>query len=150
MRVVIQRVQRASVTVEEKIVGQIGLGLLILVGVEDADTIEDIKWLSGKVSKLRIFGDENGAMNKSVIDVEGGLLSISQFTLFASTKKGNRPSFIKSGAPDFAKEMYEKFNTQLAQDSGIEIQQGIFAADMKVDLLNDGPVTICIDSKHRE
>lgn len=150
MRVVIQRVKHASVQVNQETVGVIQQGLLVLVGIEDDDQQEDIDWLAGKVARLRIFGDENGAMNKSVLDIDGEVLSISQFTLFASTKKGNRPSFMRSGHPDYAKSMYEKFNSALALLIQKPIQTGVFAADMQVELLNDGPVTITIDSKNRE
>lgn len=150
MRVVIQRVTRASVTVESNVIGKIGQGLLVLVGVEDVDTVQDIEWLSGKIVNLRIFEDENGVMNKSVKEVEGEVLLVSQFTLHASTKKGNRPSYIKASKPDFAIPMYEKFIKQLEQDLDKSIQTGEFGADMKVELLNDGPVTIVIDSQNKE
>lgn len=150
MRVVIQRVTRASVTVEGNVIGKIGQGLLVLVGVEDVDTIQDIEWLSGKIVNLRIFEDENGVMNKSVKEVEGDVLLVSQFTLHASTKKGNRPSYIKASKPDFAIPMYEKFIKQLEKDLEKSIQTGEFGADMKVELLNDGPVTIVIDSQNKE
>jgi D-tyrosyl-tRNA(Tyr) deacylase len=122
----------------------------VLLGIEDADTDEDIKWLSGKIVNLRIFNDENGVMNKSLIEVDGDILLVSQFTLHASTKKGNRPSYIKASKPDVAVPMYEKMIKQLEADLGKEIQTGIFGADMKVELLNDGPVTIVIDSKNKE
>jgi D-tyrosyl-tRNA(Tyr) deacylase len=150
MRVVIQRVSEASVTVDGSITGRIGEGLLIFVGIEDADTREDIEWLSYKMVNLRIFNDENGVMNKSVKEVNGDLLLVSQFTLQASTKKGNRPSYIKASQPAIAIPLYENMINQLAQDSGKIIQTGIFGADMKVRLLNDGPVTILIDSKNKE
>lgn len=150
MRVVIQRVTQAQVVVEEKIVGKIETGLLILLGIENADTSEDIIWLSNKIANLRIFNDENNVMNKSVIDVDGNVLLISQFTLHALTKKGNRPSYIKASKHDFAVPMYNKMIQQLNKDVGKIIETGIFAADMKVSLLNDGPVTIFIDSKNRE
>ncbi|KUF42063.1 MAG: D-tyrosyl-tRNA(Tyr) deacylase [Myroides sp.] len=150
MRVVIQRVTKASVTVEGNVIGKIGQGLLVLVGVEDVDTVQDIEWLSGKIVNLRIFEDENGVMNKSVKEVEGEVLLVSQFTLHASTKKGNRPSYIKASKPDFAIPMYEKFIKQLEQDLDKSIQTGEFGADMKVELLNDGPVTIVIDSQNKE
>ncbi|KZE78281.1 D-tyrosyl-tRNA(Tyr) deacylase [Myroides marinus] len=150
MRVVIQRVTKASVTVEGNVIGKIGQGLLVLVGVEDVDTVQDIEWLSGKIVNLRIFEDENGVMNKSVKEVEGEVLLVSQFTLHASTKKGNRPSYIKASKPDFAIPMYEKFIKQLEQDLEKSIQTGEFGADMKVELLNDGPVTIVIDSQNKE
>lgn len=150
MRVVIQRVSRASVTVDGKVTGQIATGLLVLLGIEDADTDEDIRWLSGKIVNLRIFNDENGVMNQSVMEVGGDILLVSQFTLHASTKKGNRPSYIRASKPDFAVPMYEKMVKQLTADLGKEIQTGIFGADMKVELLNDGPVTIVIDTKNKE
>jgi D-aminoacyl-tRNA deacylase len=150
MRVVIQRVSKASVTVDGTIKGKIETGLLVLLGIEDADNDEDIQWLSGKIINLRIFNDENGVMNKSVIDMMGNILLVSQFTLHASTKKGNRPSYIKASKPDFAVRMYEKMIAQLENDLGRKIQTGIFGADMKVELLNDGPVTIVIDSKNKE
>lgn len=150
MRVVIQRVGKASVMVDEKVTGQIGKGLLVLLGIEDTDTDEDIQWLSGKIVNLRIFNDEEGVMNNSVIDVDGNILLVSQFTLHASTKKGNRPSYIRASKPDFAIPTYEKMIAQLEKDFGKKIQTGIFGADMKVELLNDGPVTIVIDSKSKE
>jgi D-aminoacyl-tRNA deacylase len=150
MRVVIQRVSHASVKVDDKIAGQIGEGLLVLLGIEDADTDEDITWLSNKIVNLRVFNDENGVMNKSLLDMKGGILLVSQFTLHASTKKGNRPSYIKASKPDFAIPMYEKMIARLRADLGQPIQAGIFGADMKVELLNDGPVTIIIDTKNKE
>jgi D-aminoacyl-tRNA deacylase len=150
MRVVIQRVSKASVTVDEKLTGKIQQGLLVLLGIEDADTDEDVQWLSGKIVNLRIFNDEEGVMNKSVVDVDGNILLISQFTLHASTKKGNRPSYIRASKPDFAIPVYEKMIARLEKELGKKIQAGIFGADMKVELLNDGPVTIVIDSKSKE
>lgn len=150
MRVVIQRVSEASVTIDNKINGQIELGLLVLVGVEDSDTAEDIQWLSNKIVNLRIFNDANGVMNCSVKDVDGSILLISQFTLHAITKKGNRPSYIRAAKPDIAIPIYESFKSVLAEELGKPIQTGIFGADMKVALLNDGPVTILIDSKNKE
>lgn len=150
MRVVIQRVTEASVRVDGKVTGAINKGLLILVGIEDADTQEDIDWLTKKIVGLRIFDDENGVMNLSVGDVEGGLLAVSQFTLMASTKKGNRPSYIRASKGDFAQPMYEKFCQALEKESGKKVEKGIFGADMKVSLLNDGPVTIIMDSKNKE
>ena len=150
MRVVIQRVSRASITVDGMVKGKIERGLLVLVGIEDADNTEDIIWLSNKISNLRIFNDEAGVMNCSVKEVEGGLLLISQFTLHASTKKGNRPSYIKASKPDFAIPLYEQLIKQLEMDIEKKIETGIFGADMKVELLNDGPVTIVIDSKNKE
>ena len=150
MRAVIQRVTKASVTIEGRINGQIENGLLVLMGIEDADTNEDIEWLSSKIVNLRIFNDENGVMNISVKDIAGNILLISQFTLHASTKKGNRPSYIKASKPEIAIPIYEKMIEQLSIDLGKEIQTGIFGADMKVELLNDGPVTIVIDTKNKE
>lgn len=150
MKVVIQRVTQASVTIDGNIKSSIGLGLLILLGVEDTDTNEDIEWLSSKIINLRIFGDENGVMNRSVKDINGDIILVSQFTLHASTKKGNRPSYIKAAKPEIAIPMYEKMILQLENDLGKPIQTGEFGADMKVNLINDGPVTIIIDSKNRE
>ncbi|HKG67866.1 MAG TPA: D-aminoacyl-tRNA deacylase [Segetibacter sp.] len=150
MRVVIQRVSRASVTVNKKIAGEIKEGLLVFAGFEDADTSEDIEWLSNKISQMRIFNDENGVMNKSVKDISGSILLISQFTLHASTKKGNRPSYSRASKGDVAVDLYEKTIAQLQTDLGKQIETGIFGADMKVELLNDGPVTIIMDSKHKE
>ncbi|KQO30050.1 D-tyrosyl-tRNA(Tyr) deacylase [Flavobacterium sp. Leaf82] len=150
MKVVIQRVSQASVTVDEKKVADIQKGLLVLVGIEDLDTQEDIDWLVGKIIKMRIFGDENDVMNCSVQDIDGDIIVVSQFTLHASTKKGNRPSYIKAAKPDFAIPMYENFVQSLEKEFNKKIQTGIFGADMKVSLLNDGPVTILIDSKNRE
>jgi len=150
MRVVIQRVTKASVTINQVVEGKIDLGLLILLGIEPTDEISDIEWLCKKITNLRIFNDENEVMNKSVKDVEGGLLVISQFTLHASTKKGNRPSYIRAAKPDIAIPLYETFLKQLEFIGGIEVERGIFGADMKVELLNDGPVTIIIDSKQKE
>ncbi len=150
MRVVIQRVSRALVTVDKKIAGEIKEGLLVFAGFEDADTTEDIEWLSNKIVQMRIFNDENGVMNKSVKDIDGSILLISQFTLHASTKKGNRPSYIKASKGDIAIPFYEKTIEQLQTDLGKKIETGIFGADMKVELLNDGPVTIVTDSKNRE
>jgi len=150
MRAVIQRVTRASVTIKGKINGQIENGLLVLMGIEDADTGEDIEWLSSKIVNLRIFNDEKGVMNISVKDIAGNILLISQFTLHASTKKGNRPSYIKASKPDIAIPIYEKMIEQLSIDLGKQIQTGIFGADMKIELLNDGPVTIVIDTRNKE
>ncbi|PHN03680.1 D-aminoacyl-tRNA deacylase [Flavilitoribacter nigricans] len=150
MRIVIQRVSEASVTVEGKITGAIEKGLLIFLGIEDEDDQEDVDWLCRKIAKLRIFNDEDGMMNLSVQDVGGGLLVVSQFTLHASTKKGNRPSFIRASKPEVAIPMYEKFVKILEIRSGISVATGEFGADMKVQLLNDGPVTITMDSKARE
>lgn len=150
MRVVIQRVAEASVTIENKIVASIEKGLLLLVGIEDADTQEDIDWLTAKIAKIRIFGDENDIMNLSVQDVDGGIIVVSQFTLHAGTKKGNRPSYIKASKPEIAIPLYENFVQKLESEMGKKVQTGEFGADMKVRLLNDGPVTILIDSKNRE
>jgi D-tyrosyl-tRNA(Tyr) deacylase len=150
MKVVLQRVASASVTVEYKIVGEIQKGILVLVGIEDADTQEDIDWLVTKITQLRIFGDDNGVMNLSVEEVNGDVLVVSQFTLHAATKKGNRPSYIKAARPEVAIPMYEKFVSSLETKLGKKVATGIFGADMKVALLNDGPVTIIIDSKNKE
>jgi D-tyrosyl-tRNA(Tyr) deacylase len=150
MRAVIQRVSKASVTIDNKIYSQIKNGLLVLVGIEDADTAEDGEWLSGKIVNLRIFNDDKGVMNVSVKDFNGDILAVSQFTLHASTKKGNRPSYIKASKSEFAIPMYEKFIQQLSNDLGKIVGTGVFGADMKVELLNDGPVTIIIDTKNRE
>lgn len=150
MRAVIQRVSKASVTIDGKIHSQIAGGLLVLIGVEDADLQEDIEWLSNKIVNLRIFNDANGIMNISVREMGGDILLVSQFTLHASVKKGNRPSYIRASKPDFAIPMYEKMIQQLSADLGKQVSTGQFGADMKVELLNDGPVTILIDSKNRE
>lgn len=150
MRAVIQRVSKASVTINGSINSQIGNGLLVLIGIEDADTKEDIEWLSAKIINLRIFNDDNGVMNVSVRENGGDILLVSQFTLQASTKKGNRPSYLKASKPDFAIPMYEKMIQQLTNDLGKPIGTGRFGADMKVELLNDGPVTIIIDTKNKE
>ena len=150
MRAIIQRVSRASVTVEGKIISEIQNGLLILLGIEDADGQEDIEWLSRKIVNLRIFNDANGVMNKSLKEVNGDAIVVSQFTLHAATKKGNRPSYMKASKPDVAIPLYEKFIAQIELDLGKKVGTGIFGADMKVDLLNDGPVTIAIDTKSKE
>lgn len=150
MRAVIQRVTEASVTVNNEVTGSIGQGLLVLVGIEDADTVEDIGWLSSKLVNLRIFNDADGIMNVSVKENGGSILLVSQFTLQASTKKGNRPSYIKASKPDIAIPLYEKTIQQLTADLGKKIETGLFGADMKVQLLNDGPVTIIIDTKNKE
>ncbi len=150
MRVVIQRVTQASVSIEGKEHAAIKSGLLILLGITEEDTQEDIKWLSSKISKLRIFGDEKGLMNKSILDIEGEALVVSQFTLYASTKKGNRPSYINAARPETAIPLYEAFVKELERDINKTVKTGIFGADMKVALLNDGPVTIIIDSKNKE
>lgn len=150
MRAVIQRVTQASVKVEGNITGAIQQGLLVLVGIEDADNQEDMEWLASKIVNMRIFNDEAGVMNVSVKDVDGQVLLVSQFTLHASTKKGNRPSYIKASKPDIAIPMYEAFKVILAEALEKPIACGVFGADMKVELLNDGPVTIVIDTKNRE
>lgn len=150
MRAVIQRVSEASVTIEGEIKSKIGIGMLILLGIEEADIVEDIEWLSAKISKLRIFNDEAGVMNKSVMDIEGEIIVVSQFTLHASIKKGNRPSYIKAAQPDFAIPMYEKFVKKLQLESGRNVQTGEFGAMMDVSLVNDGPVTIIVDTKNKE
>lgn len=150
MRAVIQRVSRASVTIEGNVNASIGKGLLVLLGIEDADTEEDISWLSGKIVNLRIFDDANGVMNESILDQGGDIILVSQFTLHASTKKGNRPSYIRASKPDIAIPIYEKMIQQLSADLGKPIGTGIFGADMKVELLNDGPVTIVMDTKGKE
>jgi D-tyrosyl-tRNA(Tyr) deacylase len=150
MRAVVQRVSQASVAIDGVVKGAIGGGLLILLAVEESDNAEDIDWLSGKIVRLRIFDDEAGVMNRSVQETGGEILLISQFTLFASTKKGNRPSYIRSARPEVAIPLYGKFLAKLAADFGKPIQTGEFGADMKVSLVNDGPVTIIIDSKSRE
>ncbi|SFT89810.1 D-tyrosyl-tRNA(Tyr) deacylase [Lishizhenia tianjinensis] len=149
MRLVIQRVSSAKVEVDDKVIGKIDKGLLVLIGVEDADTSEDLEWCVKKLIGMRIFSDEEGKMNLSIKDVKGGVLVISQFTLHASTKKGNRPSFIKAGKPDFAKSMYQEF-IRLLQGEITQVAQGEFGANMQVSLCNDGPVTITMDSKHKE
>ncbi len=150
MRAVIQRVLKASVTIDNTVYSTIGKGLLVFVGIEDNDKEEDIIWLSNKIVNLRIFGDENEVMNLSVKEINGDILIVSQFTLQASTKKGNRPSYIKAGKPDIAIPLYERMKLQLSADLGKPVLSGVFAADMKVELLNDGPVTIWIDTKNKE
>ena len=150
MRAVIQRVTRASVTVDGQITGSITDGLMVLLGIEEEDNDQDIDWLSAKIVNLRIFNDEKGVMNKSVMETKGNILLVSQFTLFASTKKGNRPSYIRSAKPDISVPLYEKTIIALEKLLNKKIQTGIFGVDMKVDLLNDGPVTIIIDTKTRE
>jgi D-tyrosyl-tRNA(Tyr) deacylase len=150
MRAVIQRVSEASVTIGGGVRGAIRAGLVVLLGIEDADTAEDIEWLSGKIVRLRVFNDAAGVMNLSVQETGGGILLISQFTLFASTKKGNRPSYIRAARPEVAVPLYEQFIARLTADLGRPVSTGEFGADMKVALVNDGPVTIVIDSKARE
>ena len=150
MRAVIQRVKEASVKVDGNITGQIGKGLMVLIGIEDADTEEDIEWLTKKIAGMRIFDDQNGVMNLSVMDIDGRILAVSQFTLFGSTKKGNRPSWIRASKGPFAEPMYEKFCMSLEKETGKKTEKGIFGADMKVSLINDGPVTIIMDTKNKE
>lgn len=150
MRLVIQRVTHASVTIDGKKISEIGPGLLILVGVEQNDTIADAEWIAAKTANMRIFNDDAGVMNLSVKDVGGELLAVSQFTLTASTKKGNRPSYIRAAGRDLAIPMYEKYCELLSKECGLPVLKGVFGADMKVELLNDGPVTIIIDSKLKE
>ena len=150
MKAVIQRVSKASVGIDGSLYSQIQAGLLVLLGIEDADSMEDIEWLSNKIVNMRIFNDASGVMNMPVKETGGDILLVSQFTLHASTKKGNRPSYIKASKPETAIPLYEKMIRQLATDLGKEIKTGVFGADMKVELLNDGPVTIVIDTKNRE
>lgn len=150
MRAVIQRVSSASVEVDSKLISEIKTGYLILLGIEEADTQEDIEWLSRKVVNLRIFSDAEEVMNNSILDINGDIIVVSQFTLHASTKKGNRPSYSKAAKPDIAIPLYEKFIMQLESDLAKKVGTGVFGADMKVSLLNDGPVTIIIDTKNRE
>ena len=150
MRAVIQRVSRASVTIEGKIKAEIGWGFLILLGVCDEDKIEDVDWLVKKIANLRVFNDDNGVMNRSIIEVGGNCLVVSQFTLFASYKKGNRPSWFRAGSHEHSIPLYEAFCQQLSEAIGKEVGTGEFGADMKVELINDGPVTICMDTKNKE
>lgn len=150
MRIVIQRVTEASVSIEEETKAKISQGLVVLLGIEEKDTSEDIEWLANKIVNLRIFDDEEGLMNKSVKDINGNVLLISQFTLHALTRKGNRPSYIKAAKPDIAIPLYNEFIDKLTTLLNKEIGTGEFGADMKINLINDGPVTICIDSKNRE
>ena len=150
MRAVIQRVSKASVTIEGNKVAEIASGLVVLLGVTDSDTFQDIQWLSNKLTNLRVFNDADGVMNTSLKDINGSAIVVSQFTLYAQTKKGNRPSYIKAAKPEIAKPLYEQFVRQFENDLGQPVQTGEFGADMKVALLNDGPVTIIIDSKARE
>lgn len=150
MRAVIQRVTKANVEIDGRIHGEIENGLLVLLGIEDADNQSDIEWLSKKIVQLRIFNDDAGLMNKSIQDIKGNILLISQFTLFAQTKKGNRPSFIRASKPEIAIPLYEAFCRELSTCLGKKIETGIFGADMKVTLLNDGPVTITMDTKNKE
>lgn len=150
MRVVIQRVTHASVTIDGTLKSSIKTGLMILLGIEEADNQEDIDWLCRKIVALRVFDDENGVMNRSILDIDGEILVVSQFTLMASTKKGNRPSYIKAAKPEISIPLYEKFCTDLSKALGKEVGTGEFGADMKVELLNNGPVTICMDTKNKE
>ncbi|HWD90231.1 MAG TPA: D-aminoacyl-tRNA deacylase [Mucilaginibacter sp.] len=150
MRAVIQRVAQANCIVDNKITGEIGIGFLVLLGVEDADTTDDPQWLAQKIASMRVFGDENGLMNKSLADVNGDILLISQFTLFAQTKKGNRPGFTRAAKPDKAIPMYEQMIRTLEELTGKKVATGIFGADMKISLLNDGPVTIIMDTKDKD
>ena len=150
MRIVIQRVLRASVTIDNQVVSSIGKGLMILVGVREADTVPDMQWLAAKAANMRIFDDENGVMNRSVMDVDGEILAVSQFTLNASTKKGNRPSYIHAAGHDLAVPLYDGFCMELQNITGKNVKKGVFGADMKVELINDGPVTIIVDSKLKE
>lgn len=150
MRAVIQRVTSATVRIDQQVSGSINQGLLVLLGIEDADTEEDIAWLSGKIVNLRIFNDDKGVMNLSLKEISGNILLVSQFTLHASTRKGNRPSYIRASKPPVAIPLYEKMIDQLERDFGLKIQTGVFGADMQVELVNDGPVTIIIDTKQKE
>jgi len=150
MRVIIQRVSSSSVQIDGNKVADIGHGLLILLGIIDADTEEDVRWLTNKIANLRIFPDENNVMNRSILEVDGNVIVVSQFTLHASTKKGNRPSYIKAAKPDIAIPLYQAFVKQLENDLGKKVQTGEFGTDMKINLVNDGPVTISIDTKNKE
>ena len=150
MRAVIQRVSEASCTVDQQVTGAIGKGFVVLLGIEDADGPDDVRWLAQKIANLRIFGDENGLMNKSLHDVQGDILLISQFTLFAQTKKGNRPSFVRAAKPDHAIPLYESMIAELSASLGRAVATGIFGADMKIALVNDGPVTIIMDTKDKD
>jgi D-tyrosyl-tRNA(Tyr) deacylase len=150
MRAVIQRVLNASIEINKSIYASIDQGLLVLIGIENSDNSEDIEWLAGKIARLRIFNDLEGVMNCSVSDINGEILLVSQFTLHASTKKGNRPSYIRASSPDLALPLYEGFIERLKNQSGLTIKTGIFGAEMKINLINDGPVTIIIDTKNRE
>ena len=150
MRAVIQRVSHASCSIEGVISGEIGTGFMVLLGIEDSDTDEDMTWLAQKIANMRVFSDENGLMNKALAEVQGNILLVSQFTLFAATKKGNRPGFTRSARPEYAIPLYEKMIVELNNLTGTKIQTGVFGADMQISLVNDGPVTICIDTKARE
>ena len=150
MRAVIQRVSHASCSIEGVISGEIGTGFMVLLGIEDSDTDEDMTWLAQKIANMRVFSDESGLMNKALAEVQGNILLVSQFTLFAATKKGNRPGFTRSARPEYAIPLYEKMIVELTKLTGTKIQTGVFGADMQISLVNDGPVTICIDTKARE
>jgi D-tyrosyl-tRNA(Tyr) deacylase len=150
MRAVIQRVSHASCSIEGVISGEIGTGFMVLLGIEDSDTDEDMTWLAQKIANMRVFSDENGLMNKALAEVQGNILLVSQFTLFAATKKGNRPGFTRSARPEYAIPLYEKMIVELTKLTDTKIQTGVFGADMQISLVNDGPVTICIDTKARE
>ena len=150
MRAVIQRVSHASCSIEGVISGEIGTGFMVLLGIEDSDTDEDMTWLAQKIANMRVFSDENGLMNKALAEVQGNILLVSQFTLFAAIKKGNRPGFTRSARPEYAIPLYEKMIVELTNLTGTKIQTGVFGADMQISLVNDGPVTICIDTKARE
>jgi D-tyrosyl-tRNA(Tyr) deacylase len=150
MRAVIQRVSEASVAIGGQIISRIGHGLLVLLGVEETDDASDVEWLAGKITRMRIFGDAEGKMNLSVVETGGGVLVVSQFTLHASTKKGNRPSFIRAGAPAHSEPLYEAFCAAMERETGRSVMRGVFGGDMRVSLINDGPVTIVIDSRARE
>lgn len=150
MRAVIQRCKKSELFIENKLYSSIGKGLLVLLGVGNEDSMADSEWLAGKISRMRIFSDDEGKMNLSVQDIAGQIMVVSQFTLFASTKKGNRPSYIDSAAPEKAIPLYEDFVSRLKQESGLKVETGVFGADMSIDLINDGPVTIIIDSKAKE
>ena len=150
MRAVIQKVTRASLSIDSEVYSQIGEGLMVLLGIEDSDTKEDIEWLADKIRKLRIFEDENGVMNLSVEDVKGEMMIVSQFTLHASTKKGNRPTYIRASKPEFSKPMYESFVARTREVFAGKVATGVFGADMKIELVNNGPTTIIIDTKNKE
>jgi len=150
MRAVIQRVSQASVTIAGSVTGEIGAGLLVLLGIEVSDSAEDLDWLTGKIARLRVFNDDQGVMNRSIVEINGCILVVSQFTLFASTRKGNRPSYVRAARPEIAIPLYEAFLDKLARELGKPVESGEFGADMKVSLVNDGPVTILIDTKSRE
>ena len=150
MRILIQRVKKCSVTIDEEVRSSIGAGMLILVGIEDSYSLEDVEWLAGKAAKMRIFNDEAGVMNRSVTEVDGEVMIVSQFTLHASVKKGNRPSYIRAAKPEISVPLYEEFIKAVERETGKKAETGVFGADMKVALVNDGPVTIWIDSKNRE